>query len=519
LVIGSGPSAWASIAAIPGQYSILNIDLGATESENTKGILQDTLEMIQKEPINVEEINAVIQGIVDLEEPKLGTSKKIYGDGYMYDTSRASHMNSTTVCRSQALGGYGSVWGATMLPLPKTYLDQFSSQLKNKFNRGYSFLQENIEIVSYDSKNTVYEFPKELKKFSIGTTLQTKCLSHKRKFIQSWLKNIDANFEPIGLAVRGLSNVGLNSSDETCSKCGLCQIGCPKNLIWNPRYEQSKRIKHNYSYKKAEVKKIISNGKNLIIECTNFGEIYEAEVIILAAGALGTAEIISKSQLHTNFRSLRIKDNQTLFRHALSLQRVGNLHPRLNLAELTLSIGRLGKKPLNAQLYSISPYTKMRIFKLYPFLKKMPIFFQNFMLFRIVTLLVYLDENESGYITISQENELIEIQEQTKDLKLMNRILNYQRMGISLFTKGILLLPIFQQKMGVGGGNHIGSTEFQNNVGTFEKICDEQGVLKGEKNILISDSSALPHLYPGPITMSAMAYGYANVSDFFSMKN
>jgi hypothetical protein len=106
-----------------------------------------------------------------------------------------------------------------------------------------------------------------------------------------------------------------------------------------------------------------------------------------------------------------------------------------------------------------------------------------------------------------------------KNPKVKNRILNYQRMSIALFTKGILLLPIFQQRMQVGGGNHIGSTEFQNNQGVFEKICDEKGILKGEKNIIVSDSSALPNLFPGPITMSAMAYGYANVSEFFSVKS
>lgn len=519
LVIGSGPSAWAAISAIPSSYSILNIDLGTTENENTKQILQATLEIIKKEPINIEEVNAVIQGIVDFEEAKLGSKKKIYGDGYMYDTGRKSLTNSTSLVRSKAFGGYGSVWGATMLPLPKTCLVNLSYQHQDKFNRGYSFLQENIEIVSCDMKNTEYKFPKEVKKYSTKTTLQTKCLEPSKKFFQRLLKLIDANFEPIGIAVKGLLNIAPNSSEDNCSKCGLCQIGCPKNLIWNPRFAQPLRIKQNYSYQIAEVKKIISSRKKLILECTDRPEIYEAETIILAAGALGTAEIISNSELHINFRTLRIKDNQTLFRHALSFGRAGNLHPRMNLAELVLTIGRLGNNPLNAQLYSISAYTKTRILKLYPFLKKMPIFFQNFVFFRIVTLLVYLDEKESGHITVSKRNERIEIHEHVKKQKMRNRILNYYRMSMALFTKGIMLLPIFQQKMPVGGGNHIGSTEFLSNQGIFEKICDENGILKGESNILVSDSSALPNLYPGPITMSAMAYGYANISDFFSAKS
>jgi hypothetical protein len=274
----------------------------------------------------------------------------------------------------------------------------------------------------------------------------------------------------------------------------------------------------NYKYINANVKKIISIEGKLFIHCFDHKVVYEARTIILAAGAIGTAEILVNSQLSENFSNLRIRDNQTVFRHGLSVRKVGNLHPRMNLAELTLLIGSNGKNPISAQLYSISQYTRIRILALYPFLKKIPKLLQNMFLFRLTTLLVYFDDEQSGFISVSKQGDIVVMEENAKYPKFKTRFTNYIRISFPLLSKLIFLFPFFQQKMLVGGGNHIGSTEYQNVAGKFDKICNENGTLKGEEHILISDSSALPWLYPGPITMTTMANGYSNVSDYFSTK-
>lgn len=518
IVIGSGPSAWAALAAIPSNYSVLNVDIGKTENTDTKKFLKTTLDVIKKSPIDEDEIRSIIQTVVDPDDSALGSKKNFYGDNYMYDVNDLLDRDPRGIRKSTALGGYASIWGATMLPLPANFLNKIHSRSKQKLIRGYAFLLSKIEVSSFSAKGSRYEFPNKLNLFSTGTLLQHICLRRSKKHSSLLLKIIDATFEPIGVAVQGLTELTSPSDDTQCSKCGLCQLGCPKNLIWNPRYSAPARSLTNYKYINANVKKIISIEGKLFIHCFDHKVVYEARTIILAAGAIGTAEILVNSQLSENFSNLRIRDNQTVFRHGLSVRKVGNLHPRMNLAELTLLIGSNGKNPISAQLYSISQYTRIRILALYPFLKKIPKLLQNMFLFRLTTLLVYFDDEQSGFISVSKQGDIVVMEENAKYPKSKTRFTNYIRISFPLLSKLIFLFPFFQQKMLVGGGNHIGSTEYQNVAGKFDKICNENGTLKGEEHILISDSSALPWLYPGPITMTTMANGYSNVSDYFSTK-
>ena len=401
VVIGGGPSAWAALSAIPEGPTILNIDIGKEESPKTLNLIDEARSLIQQ-PINVKGIDEFIKKLIGTESTKLGTKKSSYGDHFMYDLDGTNVLNHSTLTKSVAAGGFANVWGGTMLPYPEPYLKGLNHNIYRKFQHGYEFIVRNIPICKFDQKNNLYKFPNTIEPLNEGTVLQRKLLRKLPLCSRLYLQYTNAVIEPIGIAVQLRPKSEQVANPVPCANCGLCQIGCPNRLIWNPRYhpikdEVSKVIRH-----RAEVKRIVACEKGFKIYCDTEQAPFISESVILAAGALGTAEILTKSTFSKDFSSLKIHDNQTVFRHAFSFSKIGDLKPRINLAELTYTVGAAGYDPINAQMYSISTYTKERIISQIPLLSKFPDFLFNACIKRLVTLLVYFPQHQSGELIVKK---------------------------------------------------------------------------------------------------------------------
>jgi len=514
ILIGNGPSAWAALHAVPKNLSVLNIDIGNTESAKTLKII-DRANKLSQIPINKTRIDNFIKEIVGAESTKLGAKKSMYGDFFMYESEASNGRNDTKITKSIATGGFANVWGATMLPYPEIFLKSIDPELTRKYRLGYDFISKNVPIYKFNFENRMYKFSYPPRILHDSTILQKKLLRNLSRLSMKFLLKLGVSFEPIGLAVNVDGHAEDQESNTDCSRCGLCQLGCPKKLIWNPRFSAVSRDATNFFQHRGEVIAITSVHDIFHIFCVD-GSSFTTDAVIIAAGAMGTAEILAKSKLNKNFSKLKIHDNQTVFRHAISFTKVGNTEPRINLAELTYTIFKSGRKAINAQLYSVSPYAKIRILTQFSILKNLPEWLINCLLGRLVTLLVYSSQDQSGDIRMEAFSNKIRISEFPKEFSKKETIVNYIKIAVPLLTRGILLLPFYKQNLGVGGGNHIGATEFLDENQKYSPICDGNGILQGEKRILVADCSAFTTMFPGPITMTGMALAYANTKEFFN---
>ena len=69
ILIGNGPSAWAALHAVPKNLSVLNIDIGNTESAKTLKII-DRANKLSQIPINKTRIDNFIKEHSDAKEVK-----------------------------------------------------------------------------------------------------------------------------------------------------------------------------------------------------------------------------------------------------------------------------------------------------------------------------------------------------------------------------------------------------------------------------------------------------------------
>ncbi len=87
-----------------------------------------------------------------------------------------------------------------------------------------------------------------------------------------------------------------------CSSCGLCEMGCSTGARWDSSQFLDEAIKMGASiYTSATVEKVLIENKRVIgvlIRSGRSTKIIKGDVVVLAAGGVGTAQILKASGLH-----------------------------------------------------------------------------------------------------------------------------------------------------------------------------------------------------------------------------
>jgi ferredoxin len=88
-----------------------------------------------------------------------------------------------------------------------------------------------------------------------------------------------------------------------CSSCGLCEMGCPTRARWDSMIFLEEAIKKGAVLQtSANVEKVlIKNGRTYGVSVRSGRSIkeYFADIVVLAAGGVGTAQILKKSGLYS----------------------------------------------------------------------------------------------------------------------------------------------------------------------------------------------------------------------------
>jgi len=91
-----------------------------------------------------------------------------------------------------------------------------------------------------------------------------------------------------------------------CSSCGLCEMGCPNRARWDSMKILEEAMKRGAQlHTSANVEKVLMrNGRACGVSVRSGRSIkeYYADVVVLAAGGVGTAQILKKSGLYSEDR-------------------------------------------------------------------------------------------------------------------------------------------------------------------------------------------------------------------------
>jgi ferredoxin len=506
IIVGSGPSAFASLAALPHNLSVTLLDVGNEPAHQTKLIAEELGSQIVLAGPNLGTLNAAFRNSFG-NGSQIGDFKRFFGDGFSYDSREYGFDYSVSARASIGSGGFSTVWGATVLPFSNLDLNGMSAVQRKNLLSGYAEVSKLVNIEGDFEENNYYQNHTNSVRSFLVSPLSSKLMIRNR--VNSALQmRLKSQFFSSSVMVGKSSDTRVSS----CLGCGLCHVGCPFGLIWNSSNALS-LLPHQKVLRLKGKAISFSETDNCVtvnyIDPTGQKQL-TSRLLILTCGPISTAGVVLASNLQ--FQSVLISDSQTFFKHCISLRKIGELKYRNTLAEYMLAINTQGYTGLFAQLYSRSHYSDFRAKAQFAIFDKMPKFFVDAVLSRIVTTLVYLPGELSNSIRVLRDGSVISVENRLKLVPRLNKVVLLIKYSMCLLSKGIVALPFIGTKLETGGGNHIGNSRLESCEGS-RTIVDPNGFLIGFSRVMVNDGSSLVRVPAGPITFSVMAAAFSTVKN------
>jgi len=490
IVVGSGPAGVSVAKGLLEQgCEVTLLDVGNTLEPEKKQLL-----------FNIQQSNSLTE--ISSLQYHANAKKKIklpYNSNFIYKGVTDYFAWHNLNCHFQpsfAEGGLSNVWGSAVAEYSKDDLCDWPGTC-----RDLSFYY--AEIISWLDKyyNT-----------------NTSNMSRQASYLKNcWKKNITQ------LKTKGFSfdSSTLAVDFRRCRFCGLCQYGCPYELIYHSSIHLLWLKQQScFNYIKGVVVEKFSEENHkvsLFIKDIKNNEQHKlmTDRLFIACGT-GLSSLLYLRSLNEDGRELKIKDSQHFILPCLidkPFARKGvTTDPLHALCQLKLSLSEkhVSKYPVYFQLYTYMDLYKYEIKNklkwIYPFVKH----FFNPMIEKFIVLQGYLDPKESNQLIIQYQKsgEFI-----IKDDKSKHKSINTAIQNILVHLKknkadlGFTPLRFLLSKSLTGQSNHInGSLMMSENPKDNES--DIWGRPSQFNRVHFVDGSILPDILAGPITLTIMANAY-----------
>jgi ferredoxin len=449
IVVGSGPSALSAIKVlIESGIKPLVLDVGITGESSS-----DT---------NYKEKN------VSLSPGR----KSLFGSYFPYDQVQHSNVlyKGIEPSISFAKGGLSNVWGATV----NSNFESWPGDL----------MPSSEDIQTVESILPISQVGEEAGQLNPGW-LAIKQGNSIRKIFSNRRWNVSK-------AKLSISQSGPNS----CIRCGMCIEGCPRNSIWNSRFEIEQLIAgEQIDYRDgAYVNKLIhSEGIDYIevINNRNEFEYFTSELLFIGAGTISTAAILIRSGVSSR---IEISDSSTAYSAILKPFR-----RKKNSEGISLSHTWLSDKNLNSthQFYAPSTSNAEKIGARIPKFLRFG-WLINLLSDSIFPLISYLPDEESGKVIIEDVGGNILVSSSSgKETEKMHRRSSIS-LSLRLLRHGYILIPFVTTITSPGSGYHSGRLSILNE--TDFKF----GSVRQFPTVSLIDASSLYRIPVGSITPNVM---------------
>lgn len=508
LVVGSGPTASAVLGPLLNSGKTVGvIDSAQSPSEGLQTYLYQLASRPWKDwtPETREQL---------LAKSAHGVSPKSYfGENFPYDSGILGIEYSKSDTRaSVALGGFSTVWGATVLPFPRGVWPEPIRDVYEQLLPSLEDLSAAIGIAGEKGPVDLV-YPGSQFSYSLPSTSAFTSLVRSESFLD---ERRDASISALSLPRLAVSERSLpNEPSLGCTNCGLCQVGCPYGHIWssNKLVRQLNLTRGSITHR-GVVKTIVTPSKSdfsrVIFEQNKGRNLEEitARHVLLATGPISTAAILLRSGIISG--SVELQDSQTFFIGGLSQKDLFQTEHSTTLTEaISLAPALRPHTISHMQIYGPSAYLSHRVASSSKMFSILPRRLRNLTTRHIYIGLGYLPSAESGALSVNlvQDNRVkIAPSRRPQATAIRFAIKSH---NTNLRRIGIRLIPPTVQTLHLGGGNHLGASIPMVGGGTRiiqnRHWSDELGRPFGTGNVHVVDSSILPSIPAGPITLTAMA--------------
>jgi hypothetical protein len=491
VVIGTGPSAFASLLRLSKTgKKIVILDIGS-KLETQQQIKKMNLIFDESKPHNLYNDEWADLLLSNQRKKDYFSPKKIFSSSYPYSNFMSlkiinKNKPSLELPISCGYGGFSSVWGATFNRYPNSVLKKWKKELNVDLESEYDEIEKKVTHLNNTHRH---------KDFASLFSTENEDLS-KHKFTFDFQDSIVA--------------INASSSENKCKNCNFCLFGCPYNSIFNSGHEISKLIKDNKNIELklgALVKQIIPNEKNVQINFFNFStgtieKIYTKHVFI-GAGAISTSIIVLNS--FKEIKTIEIQDSAMMYSASILKKSIKKLKFDNSLTKISLSLKLYSQNDTYAQIYNYSAGIFEPILNSVKLSKKLKKFIDNIFCNKIILVISYLDSKVSNSIILTKLNDDV-IESSVKYNQQQKKILKIHLKSIKkIFSaRGFLSSSHIKMYKKTGFGVHIGAN-FSPYRLDLNKTDSKFGTLSSSKFIHIIDSSVLPEIKSGPITLTIMA--------------
>ena len=383
---------------------------------------------------------------------------------------------------SKAVGGFSQIWGGT-----SHFLD------KNDF-KNWGLEKEDLKIY--------YEYIVQKLRLPI------EFVSEKDDFFgKTMLEDYDLQTNEI-LSKLEKNKIKINKKNINFS---LASLFLNKQSAWNAsKTIESLKDKYGNGFKHVnnfEITDIVENDSELILSSSNDTFIVKNSKVFVATGCLSSTFIASKLLGRDEFR---IK-NSTLRVFPLIWFGKKSAYPSKNTyPQIYFDFKKANNFTVRTQLYLLNS-NLINSISLSKIFKKILTFVNVLLKNRLCILFVYSHSNNSTFYDFKINMKRINL-ERIHKIRTLDHWYVFNKFLFS-FTN-IFFLPIpFFKKFNNYGSFHLGSSEIGPTESMVEKVeFNEHGQLLKYSNLLFIDSSVMPDIPSGPVTMTSMALALKIIS-------
>ena len=503
-IVGSGPSAWASALALSkSSRTDFKVTIFEANQENNP-----KLEMARPNSLKVNSLykeTSINYGEEDTET-KIMNEMSPSIDG---------------LPNNLIPGGWSNIWGATILPWSENYFTRHSISM-TEMQYSYSEILSHIPYQG-ESDFLAMDFP---------LYSQPNSRAKISTFSENFLENFE-NCSSVQTETKislGKSRLAISPLSDLqtlgCVQCQKCLSGCPYGHIFNSWNALTKLIAKDERFEMkvaSYVRRITLENRETFLETfDSTSAVKSKEVfdkVFIGAGIIQTGRLLQRSGLLGTFW---IEETPLIYLPVLVRNWKWRARKLTGATFSELFIVGSKKKDHYAfgQIYSLNTQiiqllnSRFRFMSpILPILKNISANFGIIMLFvKSDDEQIRFDSNHVGAIDQNIRNSRSRWKDLKGDLAIFQKSMRTMKIH-PIITKYLL------QK--VGASYHFATIKTTNKSGYLESVVNTNGQIKNWMNpkedfssIRLIDSSALPGIEPGPITLTVMANSFRITSKF-----
>ncbi len=381
---------------------------------------------------------------------------------------------------SSARGGLSLIWGAAVLERSASDCPELGP-IFSGIKDGYSLLRQHVPLAGDDDLLS-QRFPWPSATLSVPSSARFARIRQSSRA----LGDSDVLVGGPRVAIRAAG----------CTRCGLCLAGCPEGLFFDAQQGFAGLSETGAVRFEPGPAIALREADGGVAVMTPLGEV-RARRVYLAAGPIGTPALLQRSGLIAD--KIEVQDSAVFYVPIINTNRAAGDEHDYTAAQLLISARSQGVDDFTLAVYESNPDFRGRLARVLRVPEKL-LPFPEWVKTRLNAGIGFLSPEVSGTLTLRYGDGRTWVEARRSERSRRAATEAARRSGRALREHGLFPVPPAVMVPRPGSGFHAGGA-----LPLGGDHLEWSGSLRGRPAIHIVDATALPRIWAGSHTYTAMA--------------